>query len=630
MKGMKTMKIMKRFGFPKPILMFFTSFMPFMFCALVVAQQKPPVFRAEVNLRQLDVTVLDKNRRPVTGLTAADFSILEEKVPQKIEAFSFVDLGPSVARVEPAWASKVASDVVTNDLDSARVFVLVIDDVFGMGDLWAKNELPKSVATFVNQLGPDDVAALVFVGRGDASVNFTRDKAKLIRALDSYGVRNETFVGGICRPKLIQPETFLYVAENLAAMKNRRKAIVFFGGTMTFCSGSSDCGECEVWQKYVQVSRAANVSVYPVDTMGLRPNRSSQRRADMFLSLADYVGGRAVINNNSFTEGLTRIFEENSSYYLMAYQPTNTEDDGRFRRLVVKVNRPDVEVTSTRSYWAPKPASPKKPAPTPLAPDAASVSGVLPLSQLPLRATAAAFRGIDSSPGVVAVSIGVASPAMLERTRENVDLLIRTFTPDGIDYGSDHQQIPITLPPAAEGAQTSPYELLARVDVPGPGRYELRLSAYSDSTGTRGSIYVDVDVPDFEKDKLSLSGVVVNHATAVNPVAPLRVLREVTPLVPTTTRAFTGTDIVTTFMRAYQGGTGQLLPVSVKAAIQDSAGKTVVSNAETIAVGRFVERAADYQFRLPLDKLQVGQYLLTFEAAAGKSTARRDVRFEKK
>ena len=37
--------------------------------------QRPPVFRAGVDLTHLDVTVLDRQRRPVRGLTAADFTI---------------------------------------------------------------------------------------------------------------------------------------------------------------------------------------------------------------------------------------------------------------------------------------------------------------------------------------------------------------------------------------------------------------------------------------------------------------------------------------------------------------------------------------------------------------------------
>jgi hypothetical protein len=93
-----------------------------------------PVFRGRIDLMQLDVTVLDKNGVPVRGLTKDDFTLVEDKTQQTIEAFKAVDL-PDRVVAGPAWADKVAADVVTNEIDNARIFVLVIDDGFGMGGL---------------------------------------------------------------------------------------------------------------------------------------------------------------------------------------------------------------------------------------------------------------------------------------------------------------------------------------------------------------------------------------------------------------------------------------------------------------------------------------------------------------
>jgi len=66
-------------------LAFFTSFH---------AKQsgQAPLFKSKIEIVQLDVSVLDKHRQPVRGLTERDFSILEDGKPQKIVGFSAFDM----------------------------------------------------------------------------------------------------------------------------------------------------------------------------------------------------------------------------------------------------------------------------------------------------------------------------------------------------------------------------------------------------------------------------------------------------------------------------------------------------------------------------------------------------------
>ncbi|HEX5070697.1 MAG TPA: VWA domain-containing protein [Vicinamibacterales bacterium] len=588
------------------------------------SQQKAPVFKGSVDLRQLDVTVLDKQRRPVRGLTASDFSLTEDGVPQKIEAFSFVDVPDAVPSAsEPVWSRRVASDVETNDTATARAFVLVIDDG-GIGDLWAKREMPKSVATFMDQLKPDDLAALVFIRKGDRSQNFTHDKARIIAAAERFDTLDNGTSGSCPTANAMK-----YVTENLAALKNLRKVIVYFGGSLAFDTSPADpCGL--IWSQFVQLANENNVTAYAVDTMGLRPR--TQRANDAYLELAHHTGGRAVINSNAFEEGLTAIVAENTSYYLLAYQPTQAEADGRFRRVQVTVNRPDVEVVSNRNYWAPKGTRAEVAQPA----AAASTAGVLPVSDLPLRATAAAFRGAESGAAILAVAVAMEQGPFPSRARDQVDFTATAFMPNGEMLASDRQNLSFTVPAAAPGADASRYQALSRLDLTYPyrfavtklGSYELRVSAGSEVTGRRGSIYLSVDVPDFDHDDVSLSGVVINSALSGTPTAPTGVLRDVVPFTPTVNRVFTTGDIVTAFLRVYQGGTDKLRPVPIKTTMQDGAGKSVLSKTETIAADRFGNaRGADVQFRVPLSDLKPGEYLLTFEAMVGKVTARRDVRF---
>lgn len=54
--------------------------------------QQVPIFRATADIVQIDVSVLDRDRQPVHGLTAADFTVLEGGIEQPIVAFAPVDL----------------------------------------------------------------------------------------------------------------------------------------------------------------------------------------------------------------------------------------------------------------------------------------------------------------------------------------------------------------------------------------------------------------------------------------------------------------------------------------------------------------------------------------------------------
>src|SRR5262249_14269282 len=93
------------------------------------APQAPlPTFRTGVDVVELDVTVLDKDRHPVKGLTAEDFTILERGKPQTIVAFSAVDVPAPVSYSAP-WMREAPLDVVSN-VESRRLVTIVMDDAY--------------------------------------------------------------------------------------------------------------------------------------------------------------------------------------------------------------------------------------------------------------------------------------------------------------------------------------------------------------------------------------------------------------------------------------------------------------------------------------------------------------------
>jgi hypothetical protein len=136
-----------------------------------------------------------------------------------------------------------------------------------------------------------------------------------------------------------------------------------------------------------------------------------------------------------------------------------------------------------------------------------------------------------------------------------------------------------------------------------------------------------VTVPDFDKEALSLSGVLV-FVTPELPAAPKNALANITKVVPTSIRSFTATDTATATLRIYQRGAKERLPVTVTARILNASDASVFADSDVVAADRFpADRSADYIFPIPLARLTRGAYLLTFEATAGQHTARRDIRF---
>ncbi len=135
----------------------------------------------------------------------------------------------------------------------------------------------------------------------------------------------------------------------------------------------------------------ANITVYPVDAVGLRVHSTDQAlsrnvamagargigdeprddkhawtkdlesQSEMLASreglvlgrLAKETGGFVIADTNDLGAGVARMQAERTVYYLLAYQPTNTKLDGTFRKVSVKVKRPKLTVRSRPGYLAP-------------------------------------------------------------------------------------------------------------------------------------------------------------------------------------------------------------------------------------------------------------------------------------
>jgi hypothetical protein len=77
-----------------------------------------------------------------------------------------------------------------------------------------------------------------------------------------------------------------------------------------------------------------------------------QASQETLQTLASDTGGKAFTDSNDFGGASHRSFRDTSAYYLLGYSSTNDVKDGRFRRITVRVKRPDLRVEHRNGYYA--------------------------------------------------------------------------------------------------------------------------------------------------------------------------------------------------------------------------------------------------------------------------------------
>ena len=673
-------------------------------CSLLVGVQT--VFKSGVHLVHLDVSVLDRNRQPVRGLTAADFTVLEDGKPQKIAAFAAVDV-PSPPPVTAPWMRSVAPDVRTNEHvnnPEGRLIVVLLDDAMIPFDPFAIKNAKAAALKVIDQMGAADRVAVVFSAGSSGTQNFTNDRARLIAAVETlnpsyamYTLGWETappaaaqggrgalpavpIIDGDIGFRMGSMTTLRNVAESLIAAPERRKLLVYVspgitvdpasasGPTMAGARGSTMAMKRANEDLFHQMPdlfrrmQQANVTIYPVDPCGLGgleayalrvaqglsslrgasvlppnydwfapsgpppPDRLAQHIStvsmDFLLAAAANTGGKAILNTNDLEPGINQIFAENSAYYLIGYAAPERNNPGSLHRLQVRVGRPGVEVRTRSGYEMPKVDRAERT--TPASPAAKSVAGPIASGDLPLRVALSPLAGPDGP--VVTIVLGFSQASVTSRTTHMLELRTSAFTPDGQARGAQRHSATVTMVPTDAG-RPAEFELLSRFALP-PGRYELRLGAHRVADGVAGSVYADVEVPDFAKAPLSLSGVMIETSPPVA-AAPRNEFAALLPIVPTSSREFSVTDRTVGFLRVYQGGTSPVVPVRIGVLIVNERDERVVESTDTIDVDRFgaATRAADYRFVVPTTSLPPGEYLLTLDVIAGAARAARATRF---
>jgi VWFA-related protein len=153
-------------------------------------QLPQPTFRTEANYVRVDVYPT-RDGAPVTDLTAADFEVVEDKIPQRVEQFEHIVIRSAAGQDGRPEPHTVAESLAAIQDPRARVFVLFLDRMHV--ELSASRQIGRPMIDTLNRLiGPDDYVATMMTGMSARDITFARRTTSIENVLkrDWWGGRD--------------------------------------------------------------------------------------------------------------------------------------------------------------------------------------------------------------------------------------------------------------------------------------------------------------------------------------------------------------------------------------------------------------------------------------------------------
>jgi Ca-activated chloride channel family protein len=272
------------------------------------------VFRAGVDLINVGVTVTDRRGRLVTDLVKDDFEVFEDGKRQTISHFAPGGGEEELARLRPGLMLDTSGSM-ERDLRLAQAAAIKF-----------LNLLPMS----------PDITLVDFDTEVRVMRYPQRDFARLVE-----------------RIRMRKPDgwTALYDAVGVyldgAQDQQGRPVLIMY-------TDGADSRSRLSWPETLELLRAAPVTVYAV---GLTEH-SGSLRTELRMRLqqmAETTGGQAFFPTalEDLDETYEKVLDEIRAQYQIGYASTNTEPDGRWRRVEVKVKRSDLRIRARKGYFAP-------------------------------------------------------------------------------------------------------------------------------------------------------------------------------------------------------------------------------------------------------------------------------------
>jgi len=591
---------------------------------VVAQEQKPapaepppqqPIFRAGTDLVRVDVTVTQRGDEAVSDLTMEDFEISEDDVPQTVETLKFIRVdGTRTSNLdEPLEIRSKEHALLEASREDVRLFAIFLDDYHISKRPDITLPLREALTKFINQLGPNDLVALMEPLTTLYDLKYTRSKSDLLARIRNFeGRYGETFpVKSVIEEAQLSQRNWMELrggvtlsalkalATQMGGLRDGRKSILFFSQGPGVRPGSLND---ELMREIDEAASRGNVTIHVIDP---RPLGSVGFGGDTVLRrLAADTGGRAIVNTNDPMQQLAGVMADASAYYLVGYAPTRRANDGKFHEIKVKVKRRGVRVTARRGYWA---ASEKEMT-------AAAEAAATPVNV----GLTTALSSLSDSVNTRAVSIWTGfAKADAKNTRVMFAWEMNQPAPPEKPARLEIQPVDETgketMPAQVIGGAPGELPLMARFDFPG-GRQRLRFTSLTASGDVIDRWVQNQVVPDFSKQSLVLSTPKVLRARNM---IEFRAIESNPTASPTASTRLAVTDRV-------------LIDVEYQSVGQTPQIKVDLLNAKGDLLQKLATPPpADGRLRmlLPVASLAQSTYVLRIEATAGDETAQQWMAF---
>jgi len=375
--------------------------------ASIAFPQEPVTFRATSNLVIVNVEVKDRAGKPVEGLKAEHFDLIENKQSQKISVFEHQRLesaAPPLSIAATPAAAPASAPLISASKPGElryrdrRLIVLFFDlsSLAVAEQIRARKGAEDYIHKSMNE--SDLLAVMSFSSQLKILHDFSSDKESLLAAVKSLRLgEGSELAEGAAADETLEDTGAAFTADssefdifntdrklgaledavNMLASLPEKKALVYFS------SGVSRTGSENESQLRSTVNAAirSNVAFYPIDARGLAAEapagnasvgsaqgdslftgRAQRQRRDKFNAqqetldtLAADTGGKAMLDSNDLATGIVQAQQSFSSYYILGYYSSNPAEDGRYRRVEVKLKSPEKYKLEYRAgYYAPK------------------------------------------------------------------------------------------------------------------------------------------------------------------------------------------------------------------------------------------------------------------------------------